>query len=80
MRNFLYRLSMRYQQFMIGRYGVDELNIFLVVASCVMTLLARVFAIYTLSIVSWVLLILCVARMYSRNIAKRYEEKEKFLN
>ena len=75
----MYRLRMRYQQFMVGRYGVDELNIFLVVSSCVFTLLARVFLNPFLSLFSWILLIFCMYRMFSRNISKRYTEKEKFL-
>ncbi len=77
--SFLYRLRMRYQQFMVGRYGVDELNIFLVVSSCVFTLLARVFFNPFFFVFSWILLIFCMYRMFSRNIAKRYNEKEKFL-
>lgn len=79
MRNFLYRLAMRYRQFMVGRYGVDELNIFLVIASCVFTFFSSIFSSIILSVVSWILLVLCAARMFSRNIAKRYNEKEKFL-
>lgn len=80
MRNFFYNLRYRYSQFMLGRYGVDELNIFLIIASLAFSLLSRAFyghIIFTL--ISWVCLGFCVFRMYSKNIAKRYEEKEKFL-
>ncbi len=77
---FFYRLKMRYQQFMIGRYGVDELNIFLLILSFAFVLLSRTFfGNIVFVVLSWVFLILCCFRMYSKNIAKRYEEKEKFL-
>ena len=77
---FFYRLKMRYQQFMIGRYGVDELNVFLLILSFAFVLLSRTFfGNIVFVILYWVFLILCCLRMYSRNIAKRYEEKEKFL-
>ena len=79
MDSFLYRLRMRFQQFMVGRYGIDELNIFLLVVSCIFTLFARVFFSPILSIFSWIVLVICAYRMLSRNIAKRYGEKEKFL-
>ena len=77
---FLYRLKMRYQQFMIGRYGLDELNIFLLIVSCAFTLLARVFISPAFSLRSWVLIIWCIYRMLSKNISRRYTEKEKFLH
>ncbi len=75
-----YRLSERYRQFMIGRYGADELGLFLVIVSIVLSLLSRLFFWgFVLSFISWMILIWCLIRMYSRNIAKRYEEKEKYL-
>ena len=79
MGGFLYRLRMRFSQFMIGRYGSDELNMFLIILSFVFTLLARLLLNPFVSIVSWILLFLCIFRMFSRNIAKRYNEKQKFL-
>ncbi|MBO5007475.1 MAG: hypothetical protein J6D26_01405 [Clostridia bacterium] len=81
MRHFLYNLSYKYQAFMQGRYGIDELNIFLLVASVVSLLLARtgVIFFFVFQILAWVLLIIALVRTYSRNISKRYEEKMKFL-
>ena len=75
-----YRLSQRYRQFMIGRYGSDELGLFLVVLSIILSFLARLFFWgFVLSFISWIILLWCISRMYSKNIAKRYEEKEKYL-
>lgn len=79
MGGFLYRLRMKLSQFMIGRYGSDELNFFLIILSFIFTILARVFLNPFVSIVSWILLFWCIFRMFSRNIAKRYNEKMKFL-
>ena len=79
MGSFLYRLRMRFSQFMIGRYGSDELNVFLIIMSFVFTLLARLFLNPFISLVSWILLCWCIFRMFSKNIARRYNEKQKFL-
>ncbi len=81
MRNFLYNLSYKYQVFMQGRYGSDELSIFLLAASLVSLLLARTGVIFFVifQLLAWVLLIFALFRTYSRNISKRYEERMKFL-
>lgn len=81
MRNFLYNLSYKYQVFMQGRYGSDELSIFLLAASLVSLLVARTGVIFFVifQLLAWVLLIFALFRTYSRNISKRYEERMKFL-
>ncbi len=79
MRGFFYRLSDSYRRFMIGRYGIDELNIFLLIVSIACTLISRVFRSPIIGLVSWVPLLWLCFRMYSRNISGRYAEKEKFL-
>lgn len=81
MRNFLYNLSYKYRVFMQGRYGSDELSIFLLAASLVALLVARTGVIFFVifQLLAWVLLIFALFRTYSRNISKRYEERMKFL-
>ena len=76
---FFYRLSMKYRQFMIGRYGSDELNLFLVFIALALLILSRLPYMLFMYFVSFAILIYALFRMYSRNIAKRYEEKTKFL-
>lgn len=39
MRGFFDRISIRMQEFMQGRYGSDELNVFLLIAGIVLLLL-----------------------------------------
>lgn len=67
-------------QFMSGRYGSDQLNIFLLIAAVVLLFL-NIFVLKSeiVSIISWLLLILEIFRTYSRNIYKRRQENEKFL-
>lgn len=67
------------QKFMIGRYGVDAFGKFLmgtIVVLWVINLFAGSSILY-----SWGLLLLVYAyyRMFSRNIQKRYQENQKFL-
>ncbi len=70
------------QRFMIGRYGADELSRFC--SGAVMGLLIlSLFRRLGLGYLYWValaLLIYSTWRMLSRNISKRYEENQKFLN
>jgi len=74
-----YVLNQKYAAFMQGRYGTDELNIFLIIASLVMLLLSRIVFLRFLYFVALIFMLFCVIRTYSRNISKRYEEKEKFI-
>ncbi|MDO5551408.1 MAG: hypothetical protein Q4F76_09560 [Lachnospiraceae bacterium] len=67
------------QQFMIGRYGTDQLNHFLNV--CMVVLLAvnlfvRTGILYSLAVV---LLIISYYRMLSRNISARFQENERYM-
>lgn len=69
------------QRFMIGRYGVDSLNKFLLGASIVLMIMSmltrRGNTLYTLALL---LLAFSYVRMFSRNTQKRYQENIKFWN
>ncbi len=80
-----------FQRFMYGRRGTDSLNLALVVASIVCTLLASIlgwFASNTvlvviymfLQFISTVLLAFAVFRMFSRNISAREREDRAYKN
>ena len=69
----------KFRRFMIGRYGTDDLSKFMLIVAVVLWVLnmfsdGRIFY-------SWGLLILILAyvRMFSRNIQKRYQENQKYL-
>ena len=74
----------KFVKFMAGRYGNDRLNqvmtiIFLVLAA--LNIFVRNVYFSTV-LMSWeiLFLILVYVRMFSRNIAKRYAENQKYLN
>ena len=74
----------RFQRFMTGRYGADELSK-LLSGAAVGCLAAAMFAgaLPPLFIFYWIglgLIVYSWYRMFSRNTAKRYEENQKFLN
>ena len=74
-----YLMKERFQRFMIGRYGNDQLNQFIFIVaiiSMVLEIFTRQTLFYTVTII---LLVLGYARTLSRNINKRYEENMKYL-
>lgn len=84
MKNFFQNLGNKIRSSMIGRYGMDSLNQFLFGLSCVL-ILVNLFVrnVIAESILWWAVLILLIIaywRMFSRNIAKRYQENQKFLS
>lgn len=68
------------QRFMSGRNGTDDLSkCCLVVAMA--ALIISMFSRWTLFyILGWVLLIYAYWRTFSKNVPKRYEENQKYLN
>lgn len=67
------------QRFMMGRYGVDQLNRFLLgltVVSMIFSMLLRSNLLNTFAVL---LLVFCYIRMLSRNIRKRYDENMKYM-
>lgn len=76
MNNFKYKLY----QFMSGRYGTDQLSTFLLLFSLFLLLLNMfVFQNMIFSTLIWVVLIFNVYRTYSKNIYKRRNENDVFL-
>ena len=67
------------QRFMYGRYGNDQLNLFLMGCYLVLYLLFLLTRFIPLYYISLALVILTMFRLLSRNLAKRREENQKFL-
>ncbi len=65
---------------MYGRYGSDQLTIFLLIAGVVLALLGSFSKLTWLGFLAYVPLIYSIFRMYSRNIYKRRAENAKFLS
>jgi len=68
------------QRFMIGRYGVDEMNRFLMGVTMVLIVLDLFLRSHVLYLLGALCLIWCYYRMLSKNISKRFQENQKYLN
>lgn len=68
------------RKFMAGRYGVDDLNRFLLVIFIIVSVIYMFTKSSIVNILSLVLLVYLYFRIFSRNIDKRYEENQRFLN
>ena len=66
-------------RFMYGRYGIDSLCRFTLIAGLVSMLLAGWNDSMLLSLLSWACIILTYFRMFSRNIYKRSAENQWYL-
>jgi DNA-directed RNA polymerase subunit RPC12/RpoP len=64
---------------MQGRYGVDSLSRFLSIVLLVIIILGMFIRIPLSGTITLVILVILYWRMFSRNIPKRYEENQKFL-
>lgn len=67
------------QRFMYGRYGNDQLNLFLIGTYLIFFFLAAIMDTGLFSLLGELLLLLALFRMLSRNLAKRGEENRKFM-
>ncbi|MDO5418142.1 MAG: hypothetical protein Q4F29_13145 [Lachnospiraceae bacterium] len=69
----------KFQQFMTGRYGADQLTRFLngcIIVLLIINLFARTQILYWLAVA---LLCYCYFRMFSRNISARFKENERYM-
>ena len=82
-RQFAAKLSRFLRGFMEGRYGTDRLNMAILCAGLVASLLSVLSPLAALRMVlfllSYGLMILAILRSLSRNTYKRYQENRKFL-
>ena len=67
------------RNFMIGRYGVDHLNVAIVVVSLVLFVLGSITGIGLILTFSYILMALSLFRMLSRNIPRRRSENDRFI-
>jgi len=82
-RQFSEKLSRGLRTFMAGRYGTDRLNMAILCAGLVASLLSVISPIAQLNMIlfllSYGLMIWAIFRTLSRNTYKRYQENRKFL-
>ena len=83
MRNFLSRLQAGLRHFMLGRYGTDKLNMAILSAGVILSVLVMLISNPLLdgilTLIAYGLMIWAIFRMLSRNTYKRYQENRKFL-
>ena len=87
-RGLLQRFSASVRRFMYGRYGVDQLNIFLLIAAVIISVIAmilsRLGAVCRLigilvNLISYGFLIWYLFRFFSKNLEKRILENRRYL-
>ena len=87
-RRLLQRFSASMRRFMYGRYGVDQLNIFLLIAAVIISVIAmilsRLGAVCRLigilvNLISYGFLIWYLFRFFSKNLEKRILENRRYL-
>lgn len=64
---------------MYGRYGTDQLGFFTLLLMLVLNMVFAFTGWDVLYILSFALAILSIFRIFSKNVSKRYEENQKFL-
>lgn len=72
-------LKYRFSRFMQGRYGVDSLSRFLSVVLLAFIVIGVFIRIPFSGMITFAILAVLYWRMFSRDIPKRYEENQKFL-
>ena len=72
-------LKYRFTRFMQGRYGVDSLSRFLSVVLLVFIIVGVFVKIPFSGLITFAILVVLYWRMFSRDISKRYQENQKFL-
>jgi DNA-directed RNA polymerase subunit RPC12/RpoP len=63
------------RRMMTGRYGADQLGTFMLVLCLVLSFVP----VLPVKIVSWVLILLVLLRMFSKNVYRRRAENDRFL-
>ena len=77
------KIGQWFRNFMMGRYGTDKLNMYILGAGVIISLLGMIIPSsgvrLLLTTISYALLIFALFRSFSRNTYKRYQENRKFL-
>ena len=72
-------MSDKIRQFMVGRYGNDQLNLAIVLVGCMLTLILSFFDIAFIRYIGLIPYIIAAARFFSKDRTKRQQENMKFL-
>lgn len=78
--NLWERIKFSFSRFMYSRYGADQFSRAIVTASLVLLVLSYLFGIQLFWYLSFAGYVYAIYRMFSRNIDKRSQENQAFLN
>ena len=68
------------KKFMYGRYGVDELSVFLVIISIILMVIGRIFyRMPFIQIINDLIIVVYLFRIFSKNISRRQQENYKYI-
>lgn len=79
LQKFIEKIICAVRKFMIGRHGVDQLSMALLVSSILASLVASLFGSLLFSLVTLIPMFLCYWRILSKNLYKRQQENYAFL-
>lgn len=83
LRELAARAARALGRFMEGRYGTDKLNMVILCAGVIASILSTLVRIPPLNLIFWVLsyalMILAIFRSLSRNTYKRYQENRRYM-
>lgn len=79
MKDWMIRNALRMQKWMIGRYGTDELSIFLLRLALIIMLISIVPALRILDVLGWVLAGISIYRICSKKITARARERDMYM-
>ncbi|HBD64691.1 MAG TPA: hypothetical protein DC038_09675 [Clostridiales bacterium] len=68
-----------FRNFMVGRYGTDQLTLALLILGMVLTFIGNAFDLHLLTLVTYVIFFACIFRTMSKNFVARQRENQKFL-
>jgi len=68
-----------FRKIMYGRYGLDQLSVALLILSVIMSLVGRIGQWVLVQILSWIPIIFCYFRVFSKNLYARGKENAVFL-
>lgn len=79
MKDYMEKIRRNLQHWMIGRYGTDELSVFLFSIGIVILLISAFVDVRFLSIPAWIILIYGYYRCFSKNISARSKERDFYI-
>jgi len=79
MKQWLENLNRKMQQWMIGRYGTDELSKFLSCVGLALLIISLFKPVRIIYILAWIIIFYSYFRCFSKNIIKRSRERDVYM-